>query len=630
MPSSSRGQPGPLIQSHAGWAASLFLLTLGVKFCLLLHLGTPMPFWDQWDGEGADMYIPYLEGHLTLADLFRAHNEHRIFFTHVWDVLLLWLNGQWDNQFQAAMNAVVHSATIAGLGVLLARFMGRQNWPFIWLMLALMALPPFAWENTVGGMQCQFYFLLTFSGLVIWWLGLAEPLSWRWWLGVATAVASLFTMASGFLAAVAAAGLAVFEILKDRRRWRRELPTLVAGLVITLAGLWNIPKVPHEHPAFPHALQAFWVALGQNLAWPWVIHPWFALVNLFPLGALAWLYFRSPAKQQRAEQMLLMIGLWVILQAAATAFGRSSEGILPASRYMDSFSLIMVADGLALVLLITRYGPRPKYQPVWTAGCAVWVVFCLSGLAWLMDNTWYNSLPTWLAFRDARLQTAIAFRATDNPQVIADVTFFARPFPRVDELVRLLRHPGIRQILPACVRNPLPVVRGDGADDGAFVTNGCPPDAAAPPAERCWGSYSGGTGVGAQGKFESLPINPATLPFLEIPVAGYLGAPGLSLELLDSTGKSTPVKSALSADGGWQNAFVKAPAGKFKVVARDESTTGWLAFGEPRELGRFSYWTICLLRAWQYFVIAGLGCLVLQNAWLFANHKRQRQLRQKA
>src|SRR5581483_3346036 len=156
-------------------------------------------------------------------------------------------------------------------------------------------------------------------------------------------------------------------------------------------------------------------------------------------------------------------------------------------------------------------------------------------------------------------------------------------FPRVDELVRLLRHPGIRQILPACVRNPLPVVRGDGADDGAFVTNGCPPDAAAPPAERCWGSYSGGTGVGAQGKFESLPINPATLPFLEIPVAGYLGAPGLSLELLDS-------------------------AGKIKVVARDESTTGWLAFGEPRELGRFSYWTICLLRAWQYFVIAGLGC----------------------
>src|SRR5581483_540559 len=114
---------------------------------------------------------------------------------------------------------------------------------------------------------------------------------------------------------------------------------------------------------------------------------------------------------------------------------------------------------------------------------------------------------------------------------------------------------------PACVRNPLPVVRGDGADDGAFVTNGCPPDAAAPPAERCWGSYSGGTGVGAHGKFESLPINPATSPFLVIPVACGLAAPGLPLELLDATGKSTPVKAALSAERGWQNAFVKPPAG---------------------------------------------------------------------
>ncbi len=56
-------------------------LVLGAKFWLIGANGSITPFWDQWDGEAAGLYQPYLAGHLRWLDLFAPHNEHRIFFT---------------------------------------------------------------------------------------------------------------------------------------------------------------------------------------------------------------------------------------------------------------------------------------------------------------------------------------------------------------------------------------------------------------------------------------------------------------------------------------------------------------------------------------------------------------------
>ncbi len=39
----------------------------------------------------------------------------------------------------------------------------------------------------------------------------------------------------------------------------------------------------------------------------------------------------------------------------------------------------------------------------------------------------------------------------------------------------------------------------------------------------------------------------------------------------------------------WERCQVKAPAGAFKVVAQDESATGWFAFKAPAELGWLSW-----------------------------------------
>jgi len=62
---------------------AFILLLFGAKLWLIDHYGNPTPFWDQWDGEAANLYAPFLEGTLRFQDLFAAHNEHRIFTTRL-------------------------------------------------------------------------------------------------------------------------------------------------------------------------------------------------------------------------------------------------------------------------------------------------------------------------------------------------------------------------------------------------------------------------------------------------------------------------------------------------------------------------------------------------------------------
>ena len=83
----------------AAWLVALLLVILGAKLWIIQVYGSPLPYWDQWD-EAKLVFKPWLEGHLTWGALFAAHNEHRIVFTRLLDLLELRLNGQWDPELQ--------------------------------------------------------------------------------------------------------------------------------------------------------------------------------------------------------------------------------------------------------------------------------------------------------------------------------------------------------------------------------------------------------------------------------------------------------------------------------------------------------------------------------------------------
>jgi hypothetical protein len=606
------------IRGHLGWVLSLFLIGLGIKFMMVLKSDSPLPYYDQWDAEAVNTYLPYFHHTLSIAGLFKAHNEHRIFFTRVYDLLLLLLNGQWDSELQMALNAILQCAALAGFGWLMARLMGRENWLFIWPPLVLALVLPFGWENTLAGFQSQFYFLLIFALLTLWLLGMNEPWTLRWSLGVVAGILGLFTMASGFVAEAAVGAMSVLDMGKEPRTWRRHLPTLLVCAGITASGLLLKVDVPKHHIFKAQSLLALEKSLGRNLAWP-VVQGWDVPLNLLPLILLAWMYAHSRERQSPAERMILATGFWAILQGMAAAYARGGEfGHAPAWRYMDLESFIMTANCLSIVLLMQHYRQQLWRPPIWYAGFALWGVACIAGLWFLTNEAGRKAIPAWAVSQGKRLAAARAFMATDDPHVFDDVDDDNLPYPNREELTSLLRDQDIRRILPACAREPLRVAR-NGEGDGAFVTNGCVLANADAAAERCWGSFSG-AGAGAQGSFESLPVMASALPYLEIPVAGDLGEPGLSLELIGlKTGKVTPVNPPLAPGEKWSNVYVKAPAGPFKVVARDESGTKWFAFKEPREVGRLSYWARQMLKTWKCCLVLGVGCLL----WSLAGFARR-------
>lgn len=601
----SRGHAGDsILDSFFPWALSLFLLGMGMKLLMMQQCINPLPYYDQWDAEAAAIYVPYYEHVLGIADFFYPQSEHRIFFTHVYDLILLLLNGQWDSQLQMVLNAVIHCATIAGFGWVMTGLMGRRYYIAIWIPLAIAVMSPFGWENALWGFQSQFYLLLLFSLLTIWLLG-EEPLTSRWRLGVATGACALLAMASGLLAAVAVAAIVFLEILKRRDNFRRYRPTLAACAALIIIGLLMKAPGTAQKVLHAHSVQAFLMSLGNNLSWPTGLLPWLAPLNLLPLLILAWVYFRSTEKNLNVERVVLGLGVWIVLQSIATAMMRGFDGGPPAYRYMDTLCFLLAANFWSIVLLLGRHRKALKFAPVWCVIFFVWLIPCAMSLWTLNERAWKVAVPTWAAQQRTRVEITRAFMATDEEKVFANHDRLDLPLFYVPKLVFLLRSKDIRPILPTCVRDPLRVSTKDNTSS-AFIPEGSRLNRPDPPTEHCLGSWSA-QGASTTGTFESAPMR-SSLPYLEIPVAGDLGAPGLKLELVEiSSGKSFSVQPARIPGGEWGNAYVKSPATEFKIVAHDESQTGWFAFKAPREMGRLSYWAMKAV---------GLGPLALAAGFL--------------
>lgn len=590
--------------SHFMWAVSLFLAGLGAKLCLISGYGRPLPYLDQWPGEAIEMFVPLSAGQSLLAILFHPHNEHFIVFTRALELVLLKLNGQWDSLLEMTCNAVIHCAAVAGFGWAMASLLGKRSWLVLWPALALVLALPFAWENTLWGFQSQFYFLFAFSWLTIWLLGLNPALSWRWWLGAAVALAADFTMAAGFLASATVIAVTTLTAWKERN-WRRQVPTwLMCGTMVAL-GLALKMSQPTDHTTQAGTMVEFLIALGKSLAWPWALKPWYAPFNFLPLLVLGWVCFRSAERVKPGEWLIFGIGIWAALQALAGAYARGIHGMAPAWRYMDSLSFIAIANALAAFVLLTDRREGLRCARCLQIVFAVWTLSCLGGLAFLTHRVCTRMLKEVATERAAQLETTRAFIATDDPHAFSSRPDGERLVPNVDADVWLLRQPVIRAILPACARDGLRVVPAQ-ITSNAFISNGRLLTEQDTRSQTSWGSWTA-QGAAARGTFESLPIQKGGLPYLEISVAGDLGAEGLSLALVEQNGNVTEVRPAVPPGGQWVNVDVPAPAGPFKVVAVDDNDQKWFAFKEPRELGRWSFWTVKFLACWDYFVVLGLG-----------------------
>jgi hypothetical protein len=620
----------------------LFLTVFGARLWLIQHYGNALPFWDQWDGEAAVLLKPWLEGNLSLGALFGPHNEHRIVLTRLLTLGLFNLNGQWDALLEMTVNAalcgVIASLMAAGIFKMFPTWL---RWPSLVLLAALFSLP-FAWENTLAGFQSQFYFLLLFSLLAIWGLGFHTWRSRAWWVGAIGLLLACLSMATGFFAAIAVLALYLLRWLKQPGRSLPSACNIVTALIcLAVIGVGWITRtiVPGHEALKATSLLGWLMALFRCLAWPWHTVRGLALVMHLPVASLLFTYIFQPGarleeKARMRIELLLGVAIWFLGQTAAIAYARGAPSEPLSSRYMDILAIGATVNFLAALLLTAeaRASGRKKLPVFLLAG---WLLGFTSGLVPLTVNDFQHELPGRRAMQHTEESNVKGYVRSGNARLYLDnKPELDLPYPSKVRLQGLLDDPVIRRILPANVRPHIGFesLPSNQASD-AFVKSGYDPRTVVPPYEMVWGSYTPSNGNAAEGSWQGRLEYAPGLPYLRMDVSGYLGEPSLSLTLRDEpSGKQAAIHPGRPAHERWQANFMAVPrkgSRELSVIATDQSPSRWFGFMEPVEVGRLSYWTLCLLGGSSIIFIAGLVLLLLTilNPWVLVllykrNHSR--------
>ena len=602
---------------------ALFLIVVGARLWLVSLYGTSVPIMDQWDGEGAHLFKPWIEGTLRISDLFQPHNEHRILLSRLLALGLLRLNGQWDAQLEMAVNALLFGAIAVLITVALVKLFGHNLRTPIVLAVGLWSALPYGHENTLWAFESSFYFLLFFSLLAIWGLALYPLFSWPWWAGVAGLLLACLSMASGFFAALVLLGLSALRLIKKRAFSRDRVTLILLCCAVVAITFYYRTTVPSHAAIRATSLHVWAHVFGCCLAWPFCTTSALCLMMYLPVGLLAVRYVSKQAVALgdtwgRRAEVLIGVSAWVILQAAAMAYLRGGGAVPPpVSRYMDILALGGLANFLAVLILLRELPNGTDARQVGIVLATCWITGLVAGSFLISQHE--------LTFRGLRMgslypaeETVRAYVATgDRRYLDGDPTMI--PYPDASRLAMLLDDPTIRSILPAVVRLPLRLEKA--RDTGnAFVPDGYAPAVQNPSYERGWGSYSAQVAA-ARGSMESQSIT-TRLHYLQFEITGYMRK-GLSLFLhSEQTGKKARVSPTKREDKYWRLAYVAVPDENIRILADDDNAEEWFGFREPRELARFSYYADVLTRRGKTICYGGgvllLGLLAMGGAitWL--------------
>jgi len=429
----------------AAWLAAFALIVLGAKLWTIQLWTTNLPYWDQWD-EARLWFIPWLEGHLTWHDLFRHHNEHRIVFTRLLDLLEVKVNGQWDIYFQTVVNACIHIAYGCGLVTIIWHLAGRKNAGLICFALTSFFVLPFSGENTTLGFQSQFYFANIFSVLAILGLGFGRP-GGKWWFGgLLAALCALFTMASGFLASAAVIGLVGLRVMRQKSLSRAEICTILLAAMVIAIGLALKVDIAQHGQLKAKSLGDFFGTLAAALAWPFSEWPVMALLVGLPVVVVAIKYFRGGFENPRAAECILVLAGWSLLQAVVLAYGRAR--IVESSRYSDSLSIMPLANCAALFVLANLSGWAPRLKKIAPALLLAWCAVILAGEVHESRLVVANYLDGVRGAGLAQVETVRAYLTTKDPAVMQNADPLAVPHWSYVPVMEALNHPALLTILP--------------------------------------------------------------------------------------------------------------------------------------------------------------------------------------
>jgi hypothetical protein len=368
-------------------------------------------------------------------------------------------------------------------------------------------------------------------------------------------------------------------------------------------------------------------ALGKALSWPWIDVPFVFPILWSPFIVLSYrIGIAKKGDLSRYPYFIMGLGLWALMQCVAVAYARGFEGSGPASRYMDSLSLIPAVNILAAHYLYRQSTADFTKRKGFMIACSFWFAFSVIGFFNLLINGSIEGFSNAGAFLARQSETVSHYLTSEDDNVILKAKHMEIPYPDAGKLSLWLHDPEIRELLPASVRKPLAVVPSV-KERNDFYKNGFFPAMPAIKGRLVWGSFETLKGDRHTGYFTSERMQPSRLPYLRFQIAGYLDNSSLKLELYGMDhrliGAVVPKKLAKES---WKSVDVPSPQVPFYIKATDQNDGhgGWFAFSEPTEIGRFSRITESILSAGRTLLVLGLAFVIALMVYAHLQKKEER------
>jgi hypothetical protein len=181
-----------------------------------------------------------------------------------------------------------------------------------------------------------------------------------------------------------------------------------------------------------------------------------AIMNL-PLLGFVWRRVRRSQPSRAHEDVVIAVGAWAMLVAAAAAFVRGGSAEWAAgvpSRYADFLVLLPLVNLWCLARLAGELA-GPRTRPVrWVA--AAWGVFFAVGWAGLSAEMWRGVILPRMRDRDAPIRLARAFRQSGDETVFEGQPRLLVPHPNASVVRAVLTDPRMTGVLPPSLQPERP------------------------------------------------------------------------------------------------------------------------------------------------------------------------------
>ena len=336
--------------------AALFLIAIlpvAIIVRLISDYGVNVPYGDEWSL--IPLFSKWNDHQLAFADIFRQHNEHRIFFPKLIYLAFAQLT-HWNVRAEMFFSVLLCCGTSAGIYILLKRTVPgtAKKHLLLWALSNLLIFSPVQAENWLWGFQLQI-FIPTFclvASLAV--LGSRLRHGTKFLAACLLAIVATFSFGGGLLLCPIILGYLALQL--EKRGWLMLGGAIFILLMVLYFLRYHRQPVLGPQTGDPLDYLVYFVgfngsALGRiPIQQPLVLAGIIGASAFIIYVAACGLFVRLAGESLRSAAPWLALGAYAICSAALAAYTRISWG--PRQSLDSRYASISVNLYVALIALI--------------------------------------------------------------------------------------------------------------------------------------------------------------------------------------------------------------------------------------------------------------------------------------